>query len=72
MKFEITRTSMDGNPEIEGAVEETVVRGNYVRQGWFLEIDSLSQILELGVRYNASVIVNAISSKLEIYDSYRE
>ena len=72
MKFEITRTSMDGNPEIEGAVEETVVRGNYVRQGWFLEIDSLSQILELGVRYNASIIVNAISSKLEIYDSYRE
>ena len=72
MKFEITRKSMDGNPEIEGAVEETVVRGNYVRQGWFLEIDSLSQILELGVRYNASVIVNAISSKLEIYDSYRE
>lgn len=72
MKFEITRTSMDGNPEIEGAVEETVVRGNYVRQGWFLEIDSLSQILRLGVRYNASIIVKAISSKLEIYDSYRE
>ena len=47
MKFEITRTSMDGNPEIEGAVEETVVRGNFVRQGWFLEIDSLSQIFSL-------------------------
>ena len=72
MKMRITRTSKDENPEVEGSYEERVKWGHSVGRYWFIEVETIQDILDLAKKYKASIIVSRFGPELEIYDSYRE
>ena len=39
---------------------------------WFIEVNTIQDILDLAKKYKASIIVHRFGPELEIYDGYRE
>jgi hypothetical protein len=72
MKVRITRTSDPKNPKVKGAYEQRIKWGHSVDRYWFIEVETVQDILDLAKKYKASIIVNPFGPELEIYDTYRE
>ena len=72
MKVRIIRTSKDENPEVEGSYEETIKWGNSVGRYWFIEVETLQDILDLAKKFESAIIVHPFGPVLENYDIYRE
>lgn len=83
MKFKVTRTSI-WNDEISPCKEANRIneRGYIQREfpndsiGWFIEINSLEELMNFKNRYGDIVITNCWENQniteIEIYDTYRE
>lgn len=70
MRFQITKTSKDQKQPCDGAIfEET----DYV-DGWFIEINSLEELLGLKKRYGELILTTDYGNieTIEIYDDLRE
>ncbi len=87
MKFLISRTSMlckENKKPCEEAVKEKYkaivpFTNNEIREleGWFIEINSLEELLEFQKKYDEELVIsrdnlNKNLIEIEIYDSYRE
>ena len=78
MKIKIRRTSVwDDEKPCQEAYKEKYVSDNgnkYI--GWFIDINSLDELLELKEKYGDIIITNNILNQdrleLEIYDTLRE
>lgn len=81
MKFLISRTSNRNMEDIEEArkedyVEEIIKGKPKVVEGWFIEINTLQELLNLKTRFNEELIITTRYGtdipEIEIYDDYRE
>jgi hypothetical protein len=88
MKFQITRSSSgDGDEKpCEEAFKDTYLAKGYVTENWevedtnvedwFVEINSLKELIEFEEKYGAIIIGTAFYNddilEIEIYDSHRE
>jgi dissimilatory sulfite reductase (desulfoviridin) alpha/beta subunit len=68
MKVRITRVSKDYDPEVKGSFVE-MIKGE---PRWFIEVNTIQDILDLAKKYKASIIIHRSGPELEIYDGYRE
>ena len=78
MKFKVVRTSSwEEKKPCRGAKEEEYIDDNGKTQiGWFINIDSLEELIRLKNKCGDLILTNSIHNNkidvIEIYDAYRE
>lgn len=81
MKFLISKTSSENMEDMEEAKQEEyvqeIIKGHpKVVKGWFIEINTLQELLNLKTRFKQDLIITTRSGtdipEIEIYDTWRE